>query len=296
MKFLLNEIKELWHAICAIRWAAFLLFAIGCIWLVHDKHYAVEVELQNNVVALENTISTYYEPQEEEYERTLGYIVEYITQTDMYLNVGGYDVRPEYYAPSAFDTIHGPEEIDFYNLLNTTEVFFNERAKYLDTIPSIWPLRYSRRMRITSPYGSRFSPFTGKVAEHGGIDIVSTYHAEILATAPGVVEEHWIWNDLFGKYIIINHEDRYRTHYAHLSSSYVHEGMTIERGQVIGRMGNTGLSAGEHLHYAIEVKDEKTGEWVFVDPQAFLLRSVDDESAPVASLASEENSEENLLQ
>lgn len=287
MKNLINEIREVWHTICAMKWSLVVLFVLGCFWIINDVHISTQQQLSTTISSLEHQIETYYEPQTEAYERTLQQITQYITQTDMYLNVGGRGVLPEYYDPVSFDAIANHQSTDFYELLVATELFFDARAEYFDTIPNIWPLRYSRHMRITSPFGPRFSPFTGNMVQHDGIDLVSTYRAEIVATAPGVVEAHWIFHNTMGKYIIINHDDRYRTHYAHLSESYVRERnpdmtpMTIERGQVIGRIGNTGLSVGAHLHYAIEIRDEETGEWVFIDPQAFLLRAVGDETAPI---------------
>lgn len=270
-----------------------ILVVLGCFWMLHNIHLSIQQQLHTDISALEDRIETYYEPQTDAFETTLQNITEYITQTDMFLNVGGGGVRPEYYDSVSFDLISDHQNTDFYELLATTELFFNARAEYFDTIPNIWPLRYSRHMRVTSPFGPRFSPFTGDMQQHNGIDLVSTYRAEILATAPGVVEEHWILHPTLGKYVIINHDDRYRTHYAHLSESYVRERnpdmtpMRIERGQIIGRIGDTGRSVGSHLHYAIEVRNEETEEWEFVDPQAFLLRAIGDENAPAVARADE---------
>lgn len=291
MKYLINEIQEFWRALHSSRWSLALLVALGCIWYINDTHLQTQHRLIDERAELAHQIEFYYEPQDAEFRQTLERITEYITQTDMYLNVGGRGVLPSYYDPMSFDIIQNHEDTEFFELLTTMELFFNARAEYFDTIPNIWPLRYSRHMRVTSPFGPRFSPFTGTIQQHEGIDLVSTYRAEILATAPGVIDEHWLYpgHPIFGRYIIINHDDRYRTHYAHLSESYVRlrfpngERMTVERGQVIGRVGNTGRSVGAHLHYGIEVRDEETGEWVWVDPQAFLLRALGDESAPIAT-------------
>jgi murein DD-endopeptidase MepM/ murein hydrolase activator NlpD len=288
--YLVSEIQELWRFLYTLRWSISAVLVLTAMWVLQTSHVKIQDELIVEITSLEQQIEEYYAPQSEAFEKTLQRITTYITQTDIYLNVGGYGVRPEYYDPVSFDVISNQQNADFYSLLATTELFFNARAQYFNDIPNIWPLRYSRHMRITSPFGPRFSPFTGNIVEHNGIDIVSTYRAEILATAPGVIEAHWIYHNTMGKYIVINHDNRYRTHYAHLSESYVRERnrdgspMTVERGQVIGRVGNTGLSVGAHLHYAIEIRDEETGEWSFIDPQAFLLRAVGDEHAPTATV------------
>jgi len=224
---------------------------------------------------LQEKIDNYYIPQEDQYEDSIRRIVTYIQTTDQYLNIGGFvrssNSTPEYIDSNLFDSIiNRNNEEDFSRLLTNVETFFNERNEYLDTLPSIWPIEYSPHLRITSPFGKRYSPFTDKIVDHGGIDMASTWGADILATAPGVVEEHWIYEPTFGKYIIINHGNGYRTHYAHLSVSYIHEGYEIERGQVIGRMGNSGLSRGMHLHYAISKFNEELEEWEFIDPISFM--------------------------
>lgn len=226
---------------------------------------------------IESIISEYYIPQEKQYEDSLQRIATYIQSTDQYLNIGGNSstITPEYIDSNIFDSIiNRNEEQDFTEYIANVETFFNDRTEYLNTLPSIWPLEYSPYLRITSPFGTRYDPFTDKVKLHGGIDMASTYRADIISTAPGVIEEHWIYEPTFGKYIIINHGNGYRTHYAHLSVSFVHEGDVIERGQVLGRMGNTGLSAGMHLHYGISKWNEETEEYDFIDPIVFMREAI----------------------
>jgi len=235
-------------------------------------------EKTQTVNHLQTQIDTVYLPQEQQYEESIERIVTYINSTDQYLNIGGFGTTPdspEYIDSNVFESImNRDDDQDFTTLLTNVETFFNERSEYLDTLPSIWPLEYSPLLRITSPFGTRYNPFTDRVSNHGGIDLASTWNASVLATAPGVIEEHWIWHDTFGKYIVINHNNGYRTHYAHLSETYIHEGLEIERGQVIGRIGSTGISLGRHLHYGISKWDEESQEWILLDPIAFMREAV----------------------
>lgn len=276
--------KMQWSLVLAIALVALSLTGMGYSSVIAERDSVIDTK-DEEISSLESRIETYFVPQEQQYRDTLTRIAEYISATDMYLNVGGWETTPGYFDPAVFEALIRGEQNEFTELVNDIDLFFNERAEFYDDIPNIWPVRYSRHMRVTSPFGVRFDPFHGEIVDHKGIDIVSVYEAEIIATAPGTVVEHWIMHPVMGKYIIIDHDGRYRTHYAHLRHSFIHEGYVVERGQVLGRMGNTGRSTGMHLDYRIEVRNEETGEWEFVDPQAFLLRAVEDENAPIVTRA-----------
>lgn len=128
------------------------------------------------------------------------------------------------------------------------------------------PVRKQEYKKITSPYGLRKNPIenTGGLenTQHNGIDLSGVYRAEIVAVADGVVKDHWRpeWkgHDLYGGYIIIQHDDGRKSGYAHLSDSYIHEGQRVSAGETIGRMGNTGKSDGQHLHFILWDKQGRT--------------------------------------
>lgn len=127
--------------------------------------------------------------------------------------------------------------------------------------PDLWPVDGP----ISSPFGPRESGYGGQAGFHRGIDIAVVEGTPIRATIAGVVIEHWPPPDgyyaghpVYGGLIVIMSEG-YVTLYAHLSRSFVREGMRIEKGQVIGLVGSTGYSTGPHLHYE-----------VWVDPLVFL--------------------------
>lgn len=111
---------------------------------------------------------------------------------------------------------------------------------------------------LTSAFGSRW----GK--QHTGIDIGGESGSDILAADSGRVI-YAGWEEGYGNYLVIDHENGFETAYAHCSELIVTEGEYVAQGQKIAYMGNTGKSTGPHLHF--EVK--KDGEWL--DPLAFVL-------------------------
>ena len=125
-----------------------------------------------------------------------------------------------------------------------------------------WPVRTSARLHITSGYGWRGGSF------HGAIDIDGKKGDPIYAANNGTVIRT-TYSKTGGNYIIINHNNGYYSYYGHLNQINVYVGQTVSRGQLIGRMGNTGYvistgSDGTHLHFAIWrcmpfTCDEKTG-------------------------------------
>jgi murein DD-endopeptidase MepM/ murein hydrolase activator NlpD len=119
----------------------------------------------------------------------------------------------------------------------------------LASTPSIWPTEGW----VTSGYGYRISPFTGRRTFHGGLDIASDFGTPILAPARGRVVFTGRKGPL-GKTLVIDHGFGLRTSYAHAAEIHVEKGQRIERGQRIASVGSTGRSTGPHLHYAVEVK------------------------------------------
>ena len=118
-----------------------------------------------------------------------------------------------------------------------------------DGIPSIYPTFGA----FSSGFGVRLHPILEDYYMHTGVDISNEIGTPIYATADGVVR-HVGFESGFGKRIFITHQGGYETHYAHLDSYQVKEGDEVYKGQIIGLMGNTGLSTGPHLHYEV-IKD-----------------------------------------
>ncbi|MFS2318806.1 peptidoglycan DD-metalloendopeptidase family protein [Maricaulis sp. D1M11] len=104
--------------------------------------------------------------------------------------------------------------------------------------------------RRTSPFGPRRDPFTGRPQAHRGMDFAAYRRAPIVSTAPGEVV-YAGWRSGYGRFVEIDHGYGFRTRYGHLHEISVRRGDTVERGQLIGGMGNTGRSTATHLHYEI---------------------------------------------
>jgi murein DD-endopeptidase MepM/ murein hydrolase activator NlpD len=104
--------------------------------------------------------------------------------------------------------------------------------------------------RITAGFGYRIHPIYKVYERHTGIDIANEKNTPVYATAYGTVKL-CDWQPGYGRLIIIDHGYHYKTYYAHLHKILVKPGDYIRRGQLIGLIGNTGTSTGNHLHYEI---------------------------------------------
>jgi len=155
-----------------------------------------------------------------------------------------------------YDPANGnTQDIDFKQLLITLA----EHRAALRKIPFKTPMLY---FYISSEYGLRAHPKTGKKTFHHGIDLAGTWQENVRSTAPGTVVFAGREGS-FGKVVRIEHDYGISTLYAHLSRITVSVGDYVAENTVIGKMGNTGRSAGSHLHYEIQV-DGKS-----VDPSDF---------------------------
>jgi murein DD-endopeptidase MepM/ murein hydrolase activator NlpD len=127
-----------------------------------------------------------------------------------------------------------------------------EQLKYyqdrLNHTPSIWPTVG----RLTSRYGGRVHPIFNGIRKHEGIDISAQQGMPIVATADGVVKLAR-WKLGYGQAVELNHGFDTRTFYAHLSKVKVKKGQRVKRGEIIGLVGNTGVSTGPHLHYEVKL-------------------------------------------
>lgn len=107
-------------------------------------------------------------------------------------------------------------------------------------------------MSLTSSFGNRSDPFTGRRARHNGIDIPGPVGTPIYATADGQVGRAQRLGG-YGNYIEIEHGHALQTRYGHLSQILVEPGQRVRRGDLIALMGSTGRSTGPHLHYEVRI-------------------------------------------
>ncbi len=139
--------------------------------------------------------------------------------------------------------------------------YIQEREGLLTSIPSIPPANGL----LTSNFGRRKDPFTGRFTSHEGIDIAGQIGDPVYASADGIVSFSGQRGG-YGNFIAIKHNDNMTTHYAHLHSRLVNAGEKVKRGDLIGRLGNSGRSTGPHLHYEILSKD------VAINPMPYIIR------------------------
>lgn len=112
------------------------------------------------------------------------------------------------------------------------------------------PFAYSK---ITSPFNlHRVHPVTRRVRPHLGVDLKGPYGNPIAATGNGIVIFAG-WQSGYGRLVIIDHGNDYETRYGHLSAISVKTGERVKRGQIIGKLGNSGISTGAHLHYEVRI-------------------------------------------
>ena len=119
----------------------------------------------------------------------------------------------------------------------------------LASSPAVWPTEGW----LTSRFGTRISPFTGKRQFHAGIDIAGAPGTDVISTARGKVVYAGKKGPL-GRTVIVDHGFGIRTHYGHNDKLLVKKGERVERGQAIAQLGSTGRSTGPHLHYTVEVR------------------------------------------
>ncbi|WP_413113233.1 M23 family metallopeptidase [Thaumasiovibrio sp. DFM-14] len=122
------------------------------------------------------------------------------------------------------------------------------RVSLLDEIPNGSP---TPGARISSHYGTRTHPVTGRKTTHRGMDFAVNTGTPIYAPADGVVETVRPSNEGSGNFLRLQHSFGITTSYSHLDKFEVRSGQFVRKGDLIGRSGNTGLSTGPHLHYEV---------------------------------------------
>ena len=128
------------------------------------------------------------------------------------------------------------------------------------SIPSILPIN---TYNFTSAFGVRSDPFRGSAAMHAGVDLSASAGTPIYATADGVVDRAE-WFGGYGNMVEIDHGKAIATRYGHMSRIAAKPGQRVKRGDLIGYVGSTGRSTGNHLHYEVRI------DGYAVNPMPFL--------------------------
>ena len=183
----------------------------------------------------------------------------------------------------AVPAVGGPEDVmsrqsvplaDFLSMLEQLETEMADREQKLSVLESLLMSRsLSERVTpsgrpvddgwLSSLYGKRNDPFTGKQEFHKGLDFAGKQGSEVIAVGDGVVSWAGIKSG-YGNLIEINHGNGYSTRYGHNQSNMVKVGDTVKKGQQIALMGSTGRSTGPHVHFEV-LHDGKT-----VNPSSFI--------------------------
>ena len=158
-----------------------------------------------------------------------------------------------------------PSQIQLATIANDTDfknmmVNLAEHRAALRKVPFKPPMLY---FYISSDYGNRKHPKTGKTSFHHGVDLAGTWQENVRVTAPGTVIYAGTEGS-FGKVVRVEHDFGIVTTYAHLARITARLGDYIGENQVIGKMGNTGKSAGPHLHYEVRINNKS------IDPLKFM--------------------------
>ena len=156
-------------------------------------------------------------------------------------------------------SLTGPELVD--ELETSLASLQGELETLIVSIPTEWPTKGW----VSSGFGKRRSPWTGKTAFHDGIDMANRRGTPVIAPGDAVVE-YAGKNGGYGRTIVLNHGQGIITRYAHLSKIYVKKGDRVRKNQKIANMGNTGKSTNSHLHYMVQING------IAIDPLRYLLK------------------------
>lgn len=188
---------------------------------------------------------------------------EHLTQVAK-LNKGEFDF-------SQSPAVGGPEELselgevyqkpEFTSVLDTMAATLEEREQQLDILESMLVNRNIKGSAyltgrpikkgwLSSHYGHRTDPFTGKLAWHKGVDFAGKEDSPIIAVAAGVVT--WSGERYgYGNLVEVSHGDGYVTRYGHNKENMVAVGDVVKKGQQVAKMGSTGRSTGHHVHFEV---------------------------------------------
>jgi hypothetical protein len=158
------------------------------------------------------------------------------------------------------------------------------KEKLFAAIPAIQPVANKQLVALVSGFGMRVHPIYKVKKMHTGIDFAAAIGTPIYATADGMIDEVQVSFSGYGKMVEIDHGFGYRTRYAHMHGFAVRKGQRVKRGELIGYVGNTGLSTAPHLHYEVLING------VQVNPVHYFFNDLNPaEYEKIIDLASIEN-------
>lgn len=253
---------------------------------LHDSQFLIQKELlltRSEIQAQIDTLTTEIAMQQARLVR-LDALGDRLTQVAK-LDRGEFDFSrdpalggPEVPASAVSESklLHTVQKSSMYDQLQQLDQLISDRGRQLEILEAMLESRHvgqglvvTRRPILkgwmSSSFGRRTDPFTGKPAWHAGVDFAGKQGSSIIAVAPGVVT----WSgkrSSYGRMVEIDHGDGYVTRYAHAEQLLVNKGDVISQGDSIARMGSSGRSTGPHVHFEVY----KQGR--IVDPKTYLNR------------------------
>jgi murein DD-endopeptidase MepM/ murein hydrolase activator NlpD len=256
------------------------------------EHLGLQFKMMNDKVAELESIVADMEDRDDNIYRTI-FEAEPIPKEKRLAGFGGSDRYAELEGYNNSDQIISTaKRIDklsrrlYVQSTSFDEIFkmAKNKEKMLASIPGIMPISTKDLRRIASGYGYRIHPVYKKWRMHTGIDFSSPTGTPIYATGDGRVSKPKDGLAGYGKTVVIDHGYGYKSLYAHMSKIAVKPGQRVTRGQIIGYVGNTGISTGPHLHYEVRKNDEP------VNPVHFFFQDLSpEEYNQVLEIASRPN-------
>lgn len=188
-----------------------------------------------------------------------------------------FDRTPPVGGPETLEMGESVEVDDFVSTIDELARTIDDREQQLQVIES---LLGSRKIQddvfiagrpikkgwLSSKYGKRTDPFTGRIAWHSGVDFAGKDGSDVVAVAAGVVT--WAGPRYgYGLLVEVDHGDGYTTRYAHNKKALVKPGDIVSKGQVLSLMGSSGRSTGPHVHYEVRHRGRA------MDPAKFIYRA-----------------------
>jgi murein DD-endopeptidase MepM/ murein hydrolase activator NlpD len=159
-----------------------------------------------------------------------------------------------------------------------------KKVKLFAAIPAIQPISNKQLVALASGFGVRIHPIYKVKKMHTGIDFAAPIGTPIYATADGKVEEVSVKFSGYGKMVVLDHGFGYKTRYAHMHDFAVRSGQNVKRGELIGYVGDTGVSTAPHLHYEVMLNG------VLINPVHYFFNDLSpDEYEKIVELSSIEN-------
>lgn len=258
-------------------------------WLSRKEYRSLVAEREqqgNRLDSLNTDLSKLHEESERLHLVMTRIYLAYGLSSDMSVGQGGYPTRSAPVSDSIYASKvrHGNKlEAQVDEQLKVLEAFMKEIQDFelahgdqVSSTPSMTPLRGGNFV-LTSPFGTRRSPFTKAIDFHAGIDLAAPTGTAMYAPADGVVvfagryplkqSVSW-WR--YGNMVSLRNGDRFITLFGHCDEVKVRTGQRVKQGQVIATVGNTGWSTSSHLHYEVRRKDSN-GQFIPVDPRIYIL-------------------------